>query len=107
MPYAPNKQMQADAQTAINYNNSVSPSKRWGTQVGKVRAQQIAQGKTLSKDVILRMFAYLSRAEKNYLIQKNAKKYGKAYYAYLGWGGPSALGWAKDKLERYRAAGEL
>lgn len=107
MPYKPNKQMMADAKRAIEYNESAAPSQRWGTQVGKIRAQQIAQGKLLSKDVILRMYAYLSRAEKNYLIQKNAKKYGKGYYAYLGWGGPSALGWARDKLERYRAAGEL
>jgi len=107
MPYKPNKMMQADAKRAIEYNESVAPSQRWGTQVGKVRAQQIAKGETLSKDVIMRMFSFLSRHMRTYEYQKNAGKPGKGYYAVLGWGGPSALGWARDKLERYRAAGEL
>ena len=44
---------------------------------------------------------------RTYEYQKDAGKPGKGYYAVLGWGGPSALGWARDKLERYRAAGEL
>jgi len=52
------------------------------------------------------MFSFLSRFKKQYDTQRQAKKYGKAYYAYLGWGGPSGLTWAKDKLERYERAGE-
>ena len=42
MPYRPNKMMQADAQRAIDYNESATPSQRWGTRTGRVRAGQIA-----------------------------------------------------------------
>ncbi len=107
MPYAPNQAMRKAAQTAIEYNRRVSPSRRWGTQTGKVRAQQIAQGKELSADVILRMYSYLSRARPNYEAQRDSKNYGKAYYAYLGWGGETALAWAEDKLNKLRRAGEI
>ena len=107
MPYKPNQAMQAAAKRAIEYNQSVSPSQRWGTQVGKVRAQQIAQGKALSPDVILRMYSYLSRARTVYLAQRDSKNYGKGYYAYLGWGGETALAWAEDKIRKMQKAGEI
>ena len=107
MPYAPNQAMQQAAQRAIAYNESVAPSQRWGTQVGKVRAQQIAKGEKLSPDVILRMYSYLSRTRSLYEAQRDAKKYGKAYYAHLGWGGETALAWAADKIRRMQNAGEI
>ena len=107
MPYKPNQAMQAAAKRAIEYNLNVVPSQRWGTRVGKIRAQQIAQGKALSPDVILRMYSYLSRARSVYLAQRDAKKYGKGYFAYLGWGGETALGWAEDKISKMQRAGEI
>lgn len=107
MPYRPNQQMMRDAARAIEYNQSVSPSQRWGTRVGKIRAQQIAKGELLSPDVILRMYSYLKRAESTYLAQKGTDKLGKGYYAFLGWGGPSAIGWAEDKIRRMQRAGEI
>ena len=107
MPFAPNKAMIESAKRAIAYNETATPSQRWGTRVGKIRAQQIAKGETLSKDVILRMYSYLSRAKPVYERQKNSGNRGKGYYAYLGWGGETALAWAEDKLNRYRRAGEL
>ena len=36
------------------------------TQVGKVRATQLAAGKPISKETIKRMYSYLSRAEEYY-----------------------------------------
>ena len=99
--------MQADASRAIEYNENVPPSQRWGTRVGKIRAQQIAQGKELSPDVIVRMYSYLKRAEPNSLAQKNSGKLGKGYYAFLGWGGPSAIAWAEDKIRKMQRAGEI
>jgi len=107
MPYKPNQQMMRDAKRAIEYNENVSPSQRWGTRVGKIRAQQIAQGKALSPDVIVRMYSYLKRAESTYLAQKDTGKLGKGYFAFLGWGGPSAIGWALDKIEKMQKAGEI
>ena len=106
MPYKPTQQMRDAARTALEYNASVSPSKRWGTPVGRRRARKIVDNGEFNKSEISQIFAFLSRFKKDYEIQRKAKKYGKAYYAYLGWGGPSGLTWAKDKLERYERAGE-
>tara|TARA_Y100000287_G_C14007253_1_gene250465 strand:+ start:259 stop:579 length:321 start_codon:yes stop_codon:yes gene_type:complete len=106
MPYRPTKAMQDAARVALEYNDSVSYSQRWGTSVGRRRARKIADNGLFEKDEISQIFSFLSRFEKDYERQRAAKKYGKAYYAYLGWGGPSGLTWAKDKLERYERAGE-
>lgn len=106
MPYRPNDAMRKAARTALNYNNDVSPSQRWGTSVGLRRANKIAEGGLFDKDEISQIFAFLKRFEKDYERQRASKKYGKAYYAFLGWGGPSGITWAEDKLSRYERAGE-
>jgi len=106
MPYTATKTMQSAARTALDYNKSAPYSQRWGTSVGRRRAKKIAEGGEFNKAEISQIFAFLKRFEKDYTTQRNAKKYGKAYYAYMGWGGPDALTWAKDKLERYERAGE-
>ena len=93
--------MRSAAKTALDYNDSVSPSNRWGTSVGRRRARKIARGGEFGESEISAMFSFVSRFKDEYERQRSSKKYGKAYYAYLGWGGPSALGWARDKLSRY------
>ena len=98
--------MKKAAQTALDYNDSVAPSKRWGTSVGIRRARKIASGGEFDRAEIAQISGFLSRFKKDYETQRAAKKYGKAYYAYLGWGGPSGLAWAQDKLSRYERAGE-
>lgn len=98
--------MRDAARVALEYNDSVSYSQRWGTSVGRRRARKIADNGSFDKDEINQIFAFLSRFQKDYERQRASKKYGKAYYAYLGWGGPSGITWAKDKLERYERAGE-
>jgi hypothetical protein len=107
MPYKPNKMMIADAKRAIAYNESVPPSQRWGTPTGRRRAGQIARGEELSADIILRMASFLARHMRNYDRYVGVDKKGKGYYAVLGWGGPSAVGWAEDKIRKMRAAGEI
>jgi hypothetical protein len=107
MPYRPNKQMQDAARVAIEWNEEQPPSGKWGTTTGRRRAGAISRGELLSKDIIIRMYSFLQRHKNTYEAQRASGNYGKGYYAYMGWGGPSALGWAEDKLERYRAAGEL
>lgn len=71
------------------------------TQTGKVRAQQIAQGKPLSVSTIKRMHSYLSRAEE-YYDPSDTSACGTI--SYLLWGGKSALSWSRNKL---RELGEL
>jgi hypothetical protein len=68
------------------------------TQVGKVRAQQLANGENVSIDTVRRMYSYLSRAETYY---QGADKNDCGYISYLLWGGPEALTWSKNKIEEY------
>jgi hypothetical protein len=65
------------------------------TQVGKVRAQQLADGEPISVDTIKRMYSYLSRAEV-YYDETDTKACGTI--SYLLWGGKSALSWSRNKL---------
>jgi hypothetical protein len=66
------------------------------TQVGKIRAQQLAQGKPISKETIKRMFSYLSRAEE-YYDESDMNACGTI--SFLLWGGKSALRWSESKLK--------
>ena len=66
------------------------------TQVGKIRAQQLAQGKPISKETITRMYSYLSRAEE-YYDESNTEACGTI--SYLLWGGKAGLRWAESKLK--------
>ena len=76
-----------------------------GTQVGKVRAQQLATGENVSLDTIKRMRSFLLRQKDNYDLAISRKDYDACgYISYLLWGGPAALPWAEKKL---RQAGVL
>jgi hypothetical protein len=65
------------------------------TAVGKVRAQQLAQGRPLSIETIKRMYSYLSRAEV-YYDEGNPEACGTI--SYLLWGGKAGLTWSRGKL---------
>jgi len=65
------------------------------TQVGKVRAQQLANGEPVSEETIRRMYSYLSRAME-YYEEGNNEACGTI--SVLLWGGKSALSWAESKL---------
>lgn len=65
------------------------------TQVGKVRAQQLANGEPISVETIKRMHSYLSRAEV-YYDESDTSACGTI--SYLMWGGKSGLSWSRNKL---------
>ena len=65
------------------------------TQVGKLRAQQLAQNKPISLETIKRMYSFLSRAE-TYYDESDMNACGTI--AYLLWGGKSALSYSRNKL---------
>jgi hypothetical protein len=72
-----------------------------GTQVGKVRAQQLAQRKPISLDTVRRMRAFLIRQKGNYELAIERKNYNACgYISYLLWGGPEALPWAEKILRQ-------
>lgn len=74
------------------------------TQVGKVRAQQLANREPISLDTVRRMRAFLIRQKDNYELARERKDYNACgYISYLLWGGEAALSWAEKTL---RQAGE-
>lgn len=91
-----------------DYPNSVSNNAKRGielndkqgnkcaTQVGKVRAQQLAKKQPLSLETIKRMYSYLSRAEEYY---DEGDTTSCGYISYLLWGGKSGKNWAESKLK--------
>ena len=83
-----------NAKRGIELNEKVG--NKCATQVGKIRAQQLAQGKPISKETIKRMFSYLSRAEVYY---EKGDTESCGYISYLLWGGKSAKSWAESKLK--------
>jgi len=74
------------------------------TQVGKVRAQQLANRESVSLDTVRRMRAFLIRQKDNYELARSRRDYDACgYISYLLWGGEPALSWAEKTL---RQAGE-
>ena len=84
-----------NAKRGLKLNEAVN--NKCATQVGKVRAQQLAQGKPISKETIKRMYSYLSRAEAYY---KPEDKEACGTISFLLWGGKSAKTWAEAKLNQ-------
>jgi hypothetical protein len=68
-----------------------------GTDVGKQRANQLANGEPISEDTIRRMYSYLSRHEVDL---DSSKGYGDGCgkLMYDSWGGKTALSWAQSKI---------
>jgi hypothetical protein len=69
-----------------------------GTDVGKQRANQLANGEPISEDTIRRMYSYLSRHKVDL---DSSKGYGDGCgkLMYDSWGGLSALSWAEAKIK--------
>jgi hypothetical protein len=85
----------SNAKRGLKLNEEVN--NKCATQVGKIRAQQLAQGKPISKETIKRMYSYLSRAEAYY---KPEDKEACGTISFLLWGGKSAKTWAEAKLKQ-------
>lgn len=83
-----------NAKKGIELNKKVN--NKCATQVGKVRAQQLAKGKPITIETIKRMFSYLSRAQEDYN-ESDSKACGTI--SYLLWGGKAGLRWAGSKLK--------
>jgi hypothetical protein len=82
-----------NAQRGIDLNNKVN--NKCATQVGKIRARQLSQGKPISKETLVRMFSYLSRAQE-YYDEGDMEACGTI--SYLLWGGKAGLRWATSKM---------
>jgi hypothetical protein len=84
----------ANAKRGIELNET--NNNKCATPVGKIRAQQLAQGRPISVQTIKRMYSYLSRAEVYYDGADSTSDCG--YISFLLWGGKSALSYSRNKL---------
>ena len=69
-------------------------SSQGGTSVGLARARQFSQRRGVSLDIVRRTFSFLSRARTYYRPGENTP----GTQAYLLWGGPAGLTWARRIL---------
>ena len=83
-----------NAKKGIELNEKVN--NKCATQVGKIRAKQLAQGQPISKETIKRMYSFLSRAEE-YYDESDTKACGTI--SYLLWGGKAGKRYAEKKLK--------
>ena len=87
------------AKQGIKRNDAIG--NRCATQVGKVRAQQLANREPVSLDTVQRMRSFLLRQKDNYELAQSRRDYNACgYISYLLWGGPSALPWAEKILRQ-------
>jgi hypothetical protein len=82
------------AQRGIDLNAKVN--NQCATSVGKIRAQQLANGRSISVQTIKRMYAYTSRAREFYNPDDNT---ACGTISYLLWGGDAANRWSAAKLK--------
>jgi len=83
-----------NAKKGIELNEKVG--NKCATQVGKVRAQQLAGKEPISVETIKRMYSYLSRAEEYYEEGENEKC---GTISFLLWGGLAGKRWSESKLK--------
>ena len=88
------KAVSNNAKRGIELNEKVN--NRCATQVGKIRAQQLAQKENISLQTLKRMYSYLSRAQE-YYDEGDTKACGTI--SYLLWGGKAGLRWSESKLK--------
>lgn len=89
-----------NAQAVLNYIDKSGNPNDCMTQVGKVRAQQLAQGKPISIETVKRMKAYITRHKVDL---ESSKSYddGCGKLAMDAWGGVEALPWVERTIEQY------
>jgi hypothetical protein len=93
--YKPTQAMADAARRGLKLRLESSPSNRGGTAVGMARARQFANRSEVSLDIVKRTFSFLSRAATYYKPGENTP----GTQAYLLWGGPAGLTWARNILD--------
>ena len=89
-----------NAQAALDYIERTGNPNDCMTQVGKVRAQQLAQGKPVSIETVKRMKSYISRHKVDLQSTKSYED-GCGKLAMDAWGGVEALPWVERTIEQY------
>ena len=93
--YKPTEAMAAAARRGLKMRMQSTPSARGGTAVGLARARQFSSRTAVSLDTVKRTYSFLSRAATYYKPGANTP----GTQAYLLWGGPAGLTWARNILD--------
>jgi hypothetical protein len=94
--YKPTEAMASAARRGLKMREQAAPSNRGGTAIGLARARQFANRESVSLDIVKRTYSFLSRAQVYY--KPGTETPGTQ--AYLLWGGPAGLVWARNILEK-------
>jgi hypothetical protein len=96
--------VRGNACKAIKWKEEHGDEVKGMTQVGWIRANQLCKGEKISEETIARMSGF-QRHKKNSEVApeyKDTPWKDKGYVAWLGWGGPTGIEWASNKLESIR-----
>ena len=94
--YRATEQMASAARRGLAMRAQQPRSRKGGTAVGLARANQFANREPVSLDTVRRTFSFLSRAKVYY--EPGSETPGTQ--AYLLWGGPAGLVWARSILNQ-------
>ena len=94
--YRATAQMASAARRGLEMRAQQPRSRKGGTAVGLARANQFANREPVSLDTVRRTFSFLSRARVYY--KPGSETPGTQ--AYLLWGGPAGLAWARSILNQ-------
>jgi hypothetical protein len=96
--YKPTQAMADAARRGLKLRMDSPKSRQGGTAVGMARARQFVNRSEVSLDIVKRTFSFLSRAATYYKPGQNTP----GTQAYLLWGGPAGLTWAKNILNQIK-----
>jgi len=92
--YKPTQAMADAARQGLKLRMASPRSRQGGTGVGLARARQFINREGVSLDIVERTYSFLSRAASYYKPGQNTP----GTQAYLLWGGPAGLAWARNIL---------
>jgi len=93
--YQPTVAMAMAARRGLRLRMASPRSRQGGTAVGLARARQFVNREDVSLDTVKRTYSFLSRDATYYKPGSNTP----GTQAYLLWGGPAGLVWAKNILD--------
>lgn len=103
MSFKPPKEVAERAKRGLELRKEFG---RGGTQVGLIRANQLAKRENVSLDTIKRMKAFFDRHQKNRGDgRENPPSNG--WIAWELWGGDEGWAWAKEILRKEKIVGAL
>jgi len=94
--YQATEAMSAAARRGIRLRMASPRSRQGGTSIGLARARQFINRDQVSLETVKRTYSFLSRAATYYKPGQNTP----GTQAYLLWGGPAGLTWARAILQQ-------